>query len=85
VLEAGHDAGDRRVRERRQIRQRAHLQAAPLSFCQQLEDEEVARVCFVLTQCVSLDLTRDDRVHAIERAQRRDLFRVKFEGRETSA
>ena len=46
-------AGDRRARERRQIRQRAHLQAAPPSFCQLLEDEEVARVDFVLTLQVS--------------------------------
>jgi hypothetical protein len=34
---------------------------------------------------VSLDLTRDDREHAIERAQQRDLLRVEFEGRQTSA
>jgi len=57
----------------------------PLGFCQLLEDEEVVYVCFVLTQHVSLDLTRDDREHAMERAQQRDLLRVKFEGRQTSA
>jgi len=57
----------------------------PLASSQLLEDEEVVYVCFVLTQHVSLDLTRDDREHAMERAQQRDLLRVKFEGRQTSA